>query len=64
MSLVKSTPGGFNALLYRAQATGQAFLDIAAGTNSVSATPCSVCNAGAGYDDITGLGEPLVGAAP
>ena len=62
-SLVKETPGGFNGLLYQAKlnvASLGPFRDILVGTNNLTTSPCGVCTAGAGYNDITGLGVPDV----
>lgn len=59
---VKATPGGFNGMLYQlAQRQGgsTAFYDVVTGANNVQVA-CTACNAYSGYDEVTGLGEPLV----
>jgi len=61
-ALVKSTPGGFNGVLYetyRQHAPAAGFYDIIAGTNNpISNGPLNL--AGPGYDDVSGLGAPNV----
>ncbi|MDB5818100.1 MAG: Family non-peptidase ue [Rhizobacter sp.] len=53
--------GGFNALLYRAAASNPlGFHDVVTGSNNLSATVCLECAATAGFDAVTGLGEPDV----
>ena len=62
-ALVKTTPGGFNGLLYQnklTQGVSAGFYDIISGSNNLGASPCPLCNAGPGYDEITGLGTPDV----
>ena len=62
-ALVQATPGGFNGLLYQTQLTqGSAvgFYPITSGSNNLTASSCSLCSAGAGYNDVTGLGAPNV----
>lgn len=62
-TLVKSTPGGFNGLLYQTKVTQGAnagFHDIVSGTNRPTDNTCSVCTAKVGYDGVTGLGVPNV----
>ena len=61
--LVKLTPGGLNALLYRAktrEGNTKAFHEIVSGSNSDGATDCSICSATTSYNDVTGLGSPDV----
>ena len=61
-ALVAATPGGFNGWLYQRAwhfGAGRAFHDIDSGSNEVEG-PCDICDAGAGYDDVTGLGAPDV----
>jgi len=61
--LVSGTPGGFNALLYKAaysQSGNNNFYDIVAGSNNLNANSCTLCSATVGYDDVTGLGAPNV----
>lgn len=60
-SLVKSTPGGFNGLLYQAKLDSTSFFDITVGSDNTGRRPCALCNASQGYDDVTGLGVPNVG---
>ncbi|MEO6921340.1 MAG: S53 family peptidase [Collimonas sp.] len=60
-TLIKATPGGFNGLLYQAkvtQGTSPGFIDIVLGSNNLGSTPCTICSAVAGYDNVTGLGVP------
>jgi kumamolisin len=60
-TLIKNTPGGFNGLLYRTSMTtgsSPSIIDITSGANNLSQSPCPVCSAGVGYDDVTGLGVP------
>ncbi len=59
-SLTSTTPGGFNGLLYQASATG--FHDVISGSNNLTLNPCAICDAGVGYDSVTGLGTPNVTA--
>lgn len=61
MTAASPTGGGFNALLYRAASTSPAaFHDVVAGSNNLTATACQECTAVAGFDAVTGLGEPDV----
>lgn len=60
--LLKSN-GGLNPVLYQAkltQSTNASLFDIIYGYNNTSTTACALCNAGVGYDDVTGLGVPNV----
>jgi len=57
---IKSTPGGFNGLMYRVATTSGTFHDIISGSNDLVSTPCPLCSAGPGYDDVTGIGTPDV----
>jgi hypothetical protein len=62
-TLVKNTPGGFNGILYQSkltQGTNVGFFDVVSGTNNLVALSCTLCNAGPGYDEVTGLGTPTV----
>ena len=62
-ALVQATPGGFNGLLYQAQLTQGAaigFYPVTSGSNNLTVSPCSLCSAGTGYSDVTGLGAPNV----
>jgi hypothetical protein len=60
-SLVQSTTGGFNGLIYQARvaqgATG-GFYVITSGSNDLSSVTCALCMTGSGYSDVTGLGAP------
>jgi Subtilase family len=61
--LVAGTAGGFNGLIYQMKLTQGAtvgFVDIVSGSNDLSNSPCPVCSAATGYDDVTGLGVPDV----
>jgi nitrate reductase NapAB chaperone NapD len=63
-TLIKATPGGFNGLLYQAKVTqgsSPGFYDIISGSNNLTSSPCTICSAVAGYDNITGLGAPNSG---
>ena len=61
-ALVRASAGGFNGLLYQARMTGAggtaALRDITAGSNNLTLKACALCTAGAGYDEVTGLGVP------
>jgi subtilase family serine protease len=62
-ALIKATPGGFNGLLYQSkltQGSNVSFYDVISGSNDLTATPCPLCSAGPGYDEVTGLGAPNV----
>jgi subtilase family serine protease len=59
-SLVKSTAGGFNGLIYQAKLDQAGFFDITAGSDNTGRTACALCSATHGYDDVTGLGVPNV----
>ena len=66
-ALVKSTPGGFNGLLYAsrvAQGSTGGFFDITSGGNGLvyGGCPAPQCTAGTGFDGVTGLGSPNVAA--
>lgn len=64
-ALVRSTPGGFNGLLYQAslhQGTPPGLIDIVSGSNNLTLQACALCNAASGYDDVTGLGAPNAAA--
>ncbi|HEX7644925.1 MAG TPA: DUF4214 domain-containing protein [Burkholderiaceae bacterium] len=63
--LTSTTPGGFNGLIYQAKTTLGAtagFYDVASGSNNLTLSPCAICSAASGYDDVTGLGAPNVSA--
>jgi subtilase family serine protease len=47
--------GGFNGRLY---ALARDFVDITSGSNKTGRAICVLCNATAGFDDVTGLGVP------
>ena len=56
--------GGFNSLIYQAklqQANSLSFFDVTTGSDNTGRGVCALCNAGPGYDDVTGLGVPNVG---
>lgn len=60
-ALIQATPGGFNGLLYQTQltqGTSAGFYAVTSGSNNLTVTPCSLCTAGPGYSDVTGLGAP------
>ncbi|MCK9688297.1 S53 family peptidase [Scleromatobacter humisilvae] len=62
-ALVRTTPGGFNGLLYQprlGQGATPALVGIASGSNDLSGGFCSLCAAAGGYNDATGLGRPDV----
>jgi hypothetical protein len=63
-SLTSTTPGGFNGLMYQAKLTGNpaGFYDVTSGSNNLTLNPCAICDAGIGYDSVTGLGAPNVTA--
>ncbi|PRC94113.1 S53 family peptidase [Solimicrobium silvestre] len=59
-TLIKNTSGGFNGLLYQSritQGSNPGLTNITAGSNGFD-LGCSVCSAGVGYNDVTGLGVP------
>ena len=63
-ALVRTTPGGFNGLLYQprlAQGDTPALVGIVSGSNDLGGGFCSLCAAAGGYNDATGLGRPDVG---
>jgi len=63
-SLIKTTPGGFNGLIYQSKVTqgpNVGFYDILSGSDNLYASPCPLCVAGPGYDEVTGWGAPNVG---
>jgi len=64
MTTTSPSGGGFNALLYAAKSAAgtQVFHDIVSGSNNLTGAPCALCNAGAGYNDVTGLGTPQLSA--
>ena len=60
-ALAQATSGGFNGLIYQTQLTqGNAigFYPVTSGSDNLTVAPCSLCTAGAGYSDVTGLGAP------
>lgn len=70
-NLTKSTPGGFNGVIYNLQYAAQfqpstvkasGFFDIVSGSNNLTANTCTVCVTSRGYDYVTGLGAPNVTA--
>jgi subtilase family serine protease len=61
-ALVRTTPGGFNGLLYQprlAQGDAPALVGILSGSNDLIGN-CSLCTAMGDYNDATGLGRPDV----
>ena len=50
--------GGFNGVLYTLP---KDLTDVTSGSDDTSRQACTLCNAVAGYDDVTGLGVPNVG---
>ena len=54
-ALVKTTPGGFNGLLYQARVIKSGLYEVTSGDNNVTNSTCSICTAGAGYDNVTAL---------
>jgi hypothetical protein len=62
-ALVQATAGGFNGLIYQTQltqGTAAGFYPVNSGSNNLTVSPCSLCTAGPGYSDVTGLGAPNV----
>ena len=62
-TLVRTTPGGFNGLLYQprlAQGDAPALGGIVSGSNDLGSGDCSLCAAVGGFNDATGLGRPDV----
>jgi subtilase family serine protease len=59
-SLVKNTAGGFNGILYQTKIDSTSFFEITVGTDDTASTPCALCTASKGYDEVTGLGVPNV----
>lgn len=62
-TLVRSTPGGFNGLLYQTQlvqGAQPALIGITSGSNNLDQPGCSNCSATPGFNDVTGLGVPDV----
>ncbi|WP_429555338.1 hypothetical protein [Paraburkholderia sp. MM5477-R1] len=56
--------GGFNGVIYQTkltQASNSGFYNVTVGSDATGSAPCALCSAGAGYDDVTGLGVPNVG---
>lgn len=56
--------GGFNSMLYAAKTAAgtSVFHDIVSGSDNLGAESCPLCQSGAGYNDVTGLGVPDVSA--
>lgn len=55
---------GFNGVIYQTkltQASNSGFYNVTVGSDATGSAPCALCSAGAGYDDVTGLGVPNVG---
>jgi subtilase family serine protease len=62
-NVIKTTPGGFNGLLYQTKLNGTgSFRDVVSGNNNLRASSCTLCTATVGFDDLTGLGTPNVSA--
>ncbi|HEY8024512.1 MAG TPA: DUF4214 domain-containing protein [Burkholderiaceae bacterium] len=64
-SLTSTLPGGFNGMLYQAKLTQGSpggFYDVISGSNNLTTNACAICDAGTGYDSVTGLGAPNVTA--
>jgi subtilase family serine protease len=66
-SRIKSAAGGygFNSLLYSPAKVAASFSDVTVGTNFTTggSSACLIfCTAAVGYDDVTGLGVPIVSA--
>ena len=60
-TLIQNTEGGFNGLLYQTklmQGQSPSFYAIPSGSNNLTSSPCALCTAGPGYNDVTGLGSP------
>lgn len=60
-TLIQNTTGGFNGLLYQTrlmQSQPPGFYVIPSGSNNLTSSPCPLCTAGPGYNDVTGLGSP------
>jgi hypothetical protein len=60
-TLVQTTPGGFNGLIYQGmatQGTAAGFFPVTSGSNDLTITVCALCLARPGYNDVTGLGAP------
>ena len=61
-ALVRTTPGGFNGLLYQSrllQGVAPALVSIQSGSNDLAGN-CPLCEAMGDYNDATGLGRPDV----
>ena len=64
MKKLGSPQGGFGQILYQMAASSNSaslFYRPASGSNNLTASPCSLCNAGGNYNEVTGLGAPDVG---
>jgi subtilase family serine protease len=59
-TLLASTPGGLNGILYQTKLDTAAMFDVRSGNNNGTGKACAICNAGVGYDAATGLGVPNV----
>jgi subtilase family serine protease len=60
-TLLRGTVDGFNAILYQTATQQSGLFDITYGNNNNDAQiPCAICQAGVGYDAVTGLGVPNV----
>ncbi len=59
-ALMQATANGFNGFIYQATLNTTSFFDITSGTDNTSTKACALCNAGKGYDSVTGLGVPNV----
>jgi subtilase family serine protease len=59
-ALVAGTSLGFNSLLYQSRLDASGLFDITLGSDNTGRGYCALCNAGRGYDAVTGLGVPNV----
>jgi subtilase family serine protease len=59
-TLLASTSGGLNGILYQTKLNATAMFDVRVGNDNGTGKACAICNAGAGYDAATGLGVPNV----
>jgi subtilase family serine protease len=57
VSSVVMTNAGFNNILYKLKS---GFYDVTLGSDNTGRRNCSLCTAGTGYDDVSGLGTPNV----
>ena len=57
-ALIKATAGGFNGLIYQTKVDANGVFDVTVGNDDTAPKACAICNAGKGYDAVTGLGVP------